>query len=381
MRPVRSPRPVAAFKPGLSKAEGEAARMVLAGGWAGSGIYVRLFERRLADAAGVPYAHAVTSATAALHLALKVLEVEGGEVITTPLTSPATNHAILHNRAVPVFCDVEEKTGNLDPLRVEQALGPRTRAIIAVHFNGLPAEMNALRALARRRGVPLVEDAGAALPLGGLYRGRPLGSLGDIAAFSFSRKIFSTLDGGAVLHRRRAWSGRLSRLRNLGQKEAGGAEERSRGLTEAGFPYRLNDVAAAMGLSQFERWEKTSARLAKLDRMFRAGLAGPAVLEFPAAPAHSVRSLSCFPVRVRSGKRALREFLRSREIMTDDWIYPNHLFPLYKPWRRRLPAAEKLARELVYLPFYPGLTDAEAGRVLDAVREFARGGRTRKPSA
>lgn len=361
---------IAAFKPPLTQAEAGAVAEAIASGWAGTGVYVRLFERRLAQAAGTAHALATSSGTAALHLALKVLDLEGSEVITTPLTYPAPNHAILYNRAIPVFCDVEEDTGNLDPRRAAELVTPRTRAILAVHFNGHPCDMDALLALARERGLAVVEDAGASLPLGGLYRGRALGSLGDLACFSLGRKNFSTMDGGAVAHRNPEWAARLRRLRNLGQEEGEDPTQRPGEIAELGFPYRMNDLAAAMGLSQFERWEAVSARLAKTERLYREGLQGLPGFELPAQKPYARRSLSCFALRVRSGKDGLRAFLLKRGIRTDAWLHPNHLFPLYKPYRRRLPAAERLAQELLYLPFYPGLKDEEAQRVVEAARAF-----------
>jgi perosamine synthetase len=364
--------PVLAFKPGLTAADARAVAQAVGSGWAGGGVYVRLFERRLAAAVGVPHALAVSSGTAALHLALRVLDVEGGEVITTPLTSPATSHAILYNRARPVFGEVEDGTGNLDARRAAELVTSRTRAIVAVHFNGQPCDMDALRRLAREKGLALVEDAGGALPVGGLYRGKPLGSLGDLACFSFSRKNFTTLDGGAVVHRAGRFAARLRRLRNLGQDEGPAAGERAREISELGFPYRMNDLTAAVGLSQFDRWDASAARLAGLERLYRAAVAGLSGLEPPVERDGARRALSCFPVRVRGRgrKNALRAFLAARGVRTDDWLRPNHLFPLYESRGLRLPIAERLASELLYLPFYPGLTGAEAGRVVEALSAF-----------
>lgn len=374
METAQAPRAVAAFKPGLTAAEGRAVAEAFSSGWTGTGVYVRSFESRLARVTQVPHAVATTSGTAALHLALRVLELDGAEVITTALTSAAVNHAVLYNRAAPVFCDVEPDTGNIDPRLAARLVTPRTRAILAVHFNGHPCDWDALTELARERGLALVEDAGGAIPGEGAYRGRPLGSLGDLGCFSFGRKNFTTLDGGAVVCRKGAWASRLKRLRNLGQAESASPAERERtprGITELGYPYRMNDLTAVLGLSQFARRDEIIARLEALDSLYREGLKGLTWLEPPVEKQWARRSLSCFAVRLRGArKEALRAFLSGRGIGTDDWLVPNNLYTLYKPYRRPLPMAERLASELVYLPFYPGLSDEEAGRVVEGVRAF-----------
>lgn len=363
---------VAAFKPDLTRAESRALAQAIDSGWVGSGVYVRLFESRLASALGSGRAVAVTSGTAALHVVMNALGVEGGEVITTPLTSPATNHAILYNRAVPVFCDVDPDTGTIDPALAARLVTRRTKAIVAVHFNGHPCDMDPLLALARARGLPLIEDAAAALPFDGHHRGRRLGTMGDAGCFSFSRKNFTTLDGGAVFCANAKLASRVTRLRNLGQRDSKRPEDRGPDLDELGFPYRMNDLAAAMGLSQLDRWEATLARLRTLDATYRRALEESPKLSAPGEKPGTARSLSSFPVRIRAGKDRLRAFLAARGVRTDDWLRPNHLLPLYRPYRRRLPAAECLAEELLYLPFYPGLTDAEAAKVAEALRAFRR---------
>lgn len=372
METARAAGVVAAYKPGLGAEESRALAEALASGWMGSGVYTRMFESKLAHALGVPHVLAVNSGTAALHLALASLDVEGAEILTTPLTSANTNHAILYNRATPVFCDVDPITGNLDPQWAARAVTPRTKAILAVHFNGHPCDMDALSTLARERGLALVEDCGAALPFGGFYRGRPLGSLGDIACFSFSRKNFTTLDGGAVVCADAARAARLKRLRHLGFSDGSDPARERGGLLELGFPYRMNDLAAVVGLAQFQRLDSLQERLNSLENLYRQSLRDLPGLALPAVKSRMRRSPSYFPLRVPGRKAALRDFLREHGIATDDWLTPNHLYDLYEPFRRSLPVAEKLAGELVYLPFYPTLGDEEAARVVEAVSAFWR---------
>ncbi|MBI3553932.1 MAG: DegT/DnrJ/EryC1/StrS family aminotransferase [Elusimicrobia bacterium] len=340
--------------------------------WLGTGIYTRLFESRLAREVGRPIALATNSGTAALHLALKALGVEGGEVVTTPVTSVATNHAILYNSALPVFCDVEPRTGNIDPGRIEALLTPRTRAIVAVHL-GHACDMDAILEIARRRKLPVVEDACACHAVGGFYKDRPLGSLGQIGAFSFGRfKGLSTLDGGALVFGRAAWRERLSRLRRLGHREdEGGMAAGPAGVEELGYHYRMNDLAAAIGLSQLGRRRAIQDRLDAVLARYREGLSGASFLEMPEPLAYSRGVRAYAAVKVSGGRRdALRRYLADGGVQVNDCLYPNHLYKLYKPYARSLPAAEKFCAQTLHLPFYPGLRDQEIDRVLQLVRDF-----------
>lgn len=363
---------IRAFLPALGDREAAALKEAVASGWLGTGIYTRLFEARLCREIGAPLALATNSGTAALHLALKVLGVEGGEVVTTPVTSVATNHAILYNRAAPVFCDVEPETGNIDPARIPALLSRRTRAIVAVHL-GQACDMDAVLAVARRRGIPVLEDACACPAVGGYYKDRPLGTLGDIGAFSFGRfKGITTLDGGALVYAREEWRARLTKLRRLGhaQDEEGMAEGPA-GVEELGFHYRMNDLAAVLGLTQLQRREELQRRLDSVLARYRSGLSGLGLLEFIAAKPYSRGTAGYAAVRVLGGRRdALRRFLRDNGVQANDRLYPSHLYGLYRPFRRRLPAAERFCSETLHLPYYPDLRGAQVDRIIEVIRRF-----------
>ena len=367
-------RPVSAFKLSLGKPELAAMREALESGWLGTGIYTRLFEAALARETARPLALATNSGTAALHLALKALDVEGGEVITTAVTSVATNHAILYNKAAPVFCDVEPETGNIDAARIAPLITRKTRAIVAVHL-GQACDMDGVLAVARKRDIPVVEDVCACHPVGGFYKDRPLGSIGDIGCFSFGRfKGLTTLDGGALVHSRKGWHERLTRLRRLGHGEdEGGMAEGPGGVTELGFHYRMNDLAAAIGLAQLKRRQPLQRRLDAIMERYRSGLEGVAFLEVIEAKSYSrdVRAYAAF--KVLGGRRdLLRRFLMKNDVQVNDSLYPSHLYKLYRPFYRRLPAAEKFCRETLHLPYYPALKDSEVDRVVETVRRFRR---------
>lgn len=357
----------------MTGAEAAAASDAILSGWLGTGIFTRLFEERLAQSTGRRFALATNSGTAALHLALMALDLKGGEVITTPVTSVATNHAILYNRATPVFCDVEPDTGNIDARKIAALVTRRTKAIVVVHL-GHACDMDPILELAKKRNLAVVEDACACQAVGGSYKGRPLGTIGGMGCFSFSRfKGLTTVDGGAVVHSRSELQKKLERLRRhgLADDESGSFSNRPGGVRELGFHYRMSDLCAAVGLAQLKRLAELQKSLDRLQQLYRKGLMNVPFLELYESKPYSRGVRAFMAVRVLGGRRrALQTWLRGRGIEIDDWLYPNHLYELYRPYRRRLPVAEKFCAETLFLPFYADLPDADVGRIVDAIRRF-----------
>lgn len=367
--PARPPSAIPPSRSQLGRAEARALAEAVGSGWVGTGVYARLFESRFAAFAGGARCAAVNSGTAALHLALEAAGARGGEVLLAPLDAVATAHAVALAGAEPVFCDVEPERGTLDPAAAQRALTPRTRAIVAVHLRGHPCDLAGLRALARRRRLTLIEDCCQAL--GGTYRGRPLGTLGDAGAFSFGRhKTLTTEDGGALLYRRASWAARLGRLRRLGL--SGDGQTGGRGaLRSVGWRYRMNDLSAVLGLSQLARWRGIESRLEAVREAYRDALdRHPSVSLPPEAPG-TRRGWSYFSVRARPGRAgSLVRHLRARGVAAVRWAPPAHLYALHRPRRRRLPVAEAFWKGFVDLPFSAAMTPADAGRAADALRTF-----------
>ncbi len=185
------------FRPSLDEAEWLALREPIEKGWLGLGPKTREFEEQFAAYFGAPHAVAVNSGTSALHLAFAVLDLGGGEVVTTSLTYVATNHAILYCGAAPVFADIEEDTANISVDDIERAITPRTKAICVVHYGGHPCDMDPIMELAARHGLPVVQDSAHAC--GSQYKGRHIGSFGPVNTFSFDPvKNLATGAGGMV---------------------------------------------------------------------------------------------------------------------------------------------------------------------------------------
>lgn len=320
----------------------------------------------------------VQSGLAAEFLALSALGIgPGDEVITVPNSDLATTAAISHTGASFVLVDVDLRSFNLDPALIEAAVTPRTRAIVAVHLYGLPAEMDAITAIARRHRLAVVEDA--TLALGAEYRGAPVGTLGDAACFSFApRKVLGgTGNGGMVTTRDPALAERVRLLKGYGlDPRRGDAPIRER-QAHAGFEHlveghnlKLDPIQAAVVGAKFARLDDWAARRQALADRYAARLAGVPGLGLPAAPPHVRHAWRNFVVRLPH-RDAVRARLRERGIATGVvYIPPVHLQPVYRGLGLgpgSFPHAEAAARELLCLPMHPGLTGEQVDEVASAL--------------
>ena len=363
------------FRPWYDQAEVQAVTEVLQSGWIGLGPKTAEFERRFAEYIGVSHAVAMNSATASLHLALKVLEVGGGEVITTPMTFVSTNHAILYNGGIPVFADIEPDTLNISVESIERNLTDRTRAIVVVHYGGHACDMDPILALAQAHGIPVVEDA--AHGCGGTYKGRKLGSLGTLGCFSFHAvKNLATGDGGMVTLSDAGFDQRLRRLRWCGlDKDTWDRSEVDQKyawyytVQELGFKYHMNDIAAAIGLVQLEKLERANARRREIVAYYNDRFAGLEWLETPVEKSYASSAHHNYVVKL-DRRDELIAYLGERRISAGVHYLPNHLYTMYRGYRADVPTAERVWRRLVTLPLYPGMADSDVERVVEAVRGF-----------
>ena len=364
--------------------EDEIAEVVasLRAGWIGTGPKVAAFERAFAVYKGVDDAVALNSCTAALHLAILAAGIgPGDEVITTPLTFCATANAILHAGATPVVADIDPLTMNLDPDAVARRIGPRTRALLPVHFAGRPCEMTPLVDLARRHGLKLIEDCAHAIETE--YRGQKAGTFGDFAAFSFYvTKNVVTGEGGIVLAKTPE---ALARIRILGLhgmskdawKRFGDEGFKHYDVVECGFKYNMMDLQAAIGLHQLRRvesaWERRRAIWARYDEAL-ADL--PITLPAPAAPdtRHGLHLYTLLVDEARAGisRDALLDHMTRWRIgvgvhyraLTDHPYYQQHL-----GWQAGdAPHATRIGRQTVSIPLSPKLTDDDVEDVIAALR-------------
>jgi len=362
--------------------------------WITTGPKTRQFETDFAAYLQAPGALAVSSCTAALHTALVSARVgPGDEVITTPMTFAASVNVIEHVGARPVLVDVEPDTLNLDPKNVAAAMTPRTRAILAVHYAGHPAELDALSAIAAAPGgggggCILVEDAAHALPA--RYRGRPIGSGGNPTAFSFyATKNLTTAEGGMLT----AAPEFLAQARIVGlhgmsrdawKRYAQGGSWYYEVLLP-GFKYNMTDIQAALGLWQLRKLARLQQRRAEIVDQYNRAFADEPALELPVTRPEVEHAWHLYVVRLRldalsiDRNRFIHE-LAARNIGTSVHFIPIHLHPYYRDRYGFSPASFPVAyanyERMLSLPLAPRLSDADVGDVIEAVRDVVRSFRT-----
>lgn len=374
-------------KPWLGRAEIAALGRPIAGGWITQGPEVAAFEREFAAAVGAPYACAVASGTVALELALEALGIGAGdEVITVSHSFIATANAIRLRGATPVFVDIDPRTFNLDPAGLEAAITPRTRAILCVHQLGMPCDLPAILAIARARGLQVVEDAacavGSQIRIGRRWEpiGRPRGAA---ACFSFHpRKVITTGEGGLIATRDAALDRRLRLLRHQGMSVSD--RERHESATVvfeeyvlAGRNGRLTDLQAALGRAQLRRLPVILERRRRLADRYREGLAALPGFIAPAEPAWAQSNWQSYCVYLPADldQRAVLQFLADRGIAARRGVMCAHREPAYPAgtWSSGdLKNGETASDRAILLPLYPQMTAREQKIVLAALREAGR---------
>ena len=336
------------------------------------GHFIGDFETAFARHCGVRHAVGCSSGTTALHLALLGAGCgPGDEVIVPTLTFVASANAVVYCGATPVFADVEPRTMTIDPARVEALITPKTRAIMAVHLFGHPADMDPLRTLADRYGLALVEDAAEAH--GALYKGRCVGSLGDVAMFSFfGNKIITTGEGGMVTTSNDELAERVRLLRGQGMDP-----RRRYWFPVVGFNYRMTNIEAAIGLAQLERIDDHLGARQRVRRWYDERLADLTdVLELPREEPWAHHSFWMYTVLLKDEAGIGRDDLMSR--MNDDGIetrpvfYPMHVLPPYRDASGPCPVADRLSARGVSLPTHGGLTEDDVDRVAASLRASVR---------
>ncbi len=369
-------------RPSITEAELAEVEACLESGWLSTGPRTERFEQALADYTGAAFALGTNTGTAALHLGLLAVGVgPGDEVVTTPMTWVSTANVILHAGAIPVFADVDEETLNIDPARAEEALSEQTRAIVPVHYAGLPCDMDALTDLARARGASVVEDAAHAL--GARYRGRPIGSIADATMFSFHpAKNMTTGEGGALVTSREDVAARARRLRFHGidqspENRFGGRGPASYDVVEAGFKYNISDLQSAIGLHQLAALDERNRRRKELAELYRREIAhldgvrtlGDAAYDYEHAWHMMVVRVDTD--RLDVDRDGVVEALRERGIGAGVHFVPLNLQTLYLQYAAgaSLPNATRAHAEIVTLPLFPDMADEDVARVLGALED------------
>lgn len=373
--------------PWFDKEEEQAVLDVLRSGWVTTGPKVRQFETGIAEYSGAAYGVATYSCTHAMLLALRALDIgEGDEVITTVYTFPSTSHAICHHGAKPVFVDVEPDTFNIDVEQIESRITGRTRAILPVHFAGHPCDMDGILDVARRHNLYVIEDAAHAL--GSSYKGRPIGSIGDITCFSFyATKNLCTGEGGMAVMNQESWAKRMRILGMYGITDAREIwENRYReggsihfDVVELGYKCNMTDLTAALGLVQLRKLDWFTRTRQHFASVYDEAFAGHKGVCVPVVKDYANTCRHLYPIlldldQLRLSRDDFIGALAEANVATSVMFVPLH----YHRYYARLlghapgdfPTAEDLFSRVLCLPLSPRIGENAIRTVADVVRQL-----------
>lgn len=375
--------------PYLGEEEIEEVAMALRSGWLSKGPRTVEFEAEFARYVGSMHAVGLNSCTAGLHLAQLALGIgPGDEVITTPFTFVATANTIVHCGATPVFVDIDPITLSLDPDLLERAITPRTKAIIPVHYAGFPCEMDRILPVAERYKLKVIEDAAHAV--GGAYKGRPIGTLGDITCFSFyATKNLTTGEGGMITTDDEELAQRIRVMSLHGMSRNAWNRYTETGswyyeVEHAGFKYNMTDIQAAMGLVQLRKMDRMQMLRTRHAARYRELLCGCEELILPCDTSQHRHAWHLFAIRLRLerltiSRNELIDRLGEAGIGVSVHFIPIPLHPVYRRLGYRLedyPVTAQVYEAILSLPLYPGMTDEQvdyvAQHVLSSIKDNRR---------
>jgi perosamine synthetase len=350
----------------LTGREKEYVNQCLDSTWISSkGEFISRFENEFANYIGAQHATSVCNGTVAIHLALEALDLApGDEVIVPTLTYIASVNTILHAGATPVFADSIESTWQLDPEDVRRKITPRTRAVMAVHLYGLPCDMDRLISICKEQKLYLVEDCAEAF--GTCYKGKHVGTFGDIATFSFyGNKTITTGEGGMVVSNSRELLDKAYHLKTQGVSPV-----REYWHDAIGYNYRMTNICAAIGLAQLEQADAIIERKRQIAGWYREGLKGLPLITHDEIPDTIHSYWMCSIAVDDAGQRQpLREYLNVDGIETRPLFHPAHTLP-HCATGQEFQVAESLAARGINLPSYPGLSRENVNVICAAISSF-----------
>jgi perosamine synthetase len=355
--------------PDIGEAEIQAVVNVLRSSRLSLGPKMEEFERCVAEYVGASHAIALSSGTSGLHCSLRALGIaEGDEVILPSFTFIAAANVVRYERAVPVFVDIDPVTMNMDPEKIAAAVTPRTRAILVVHTFGCPVDMDAVLAIARAHNLLVIEDACEAI--GAEYRGRKVGTIGDVGVFAFyPNKQITTGEGGVVVTNNAETARMVKALRNQGRFDSDDWFQHS----ILGFSYRISEMDCALGVEQMHRIDDILERRASVARTYHGLLKDNADLVLPPMdPEYGRISWFVYVVRLAenftmANRDWIVKMLALRGIGSGRYFAPVHQQPAYQDYRVSLPVTEALAQRTIALPFFNRLTRDEIEQVCAAL--------------
>lgn len=370
--------------PDIGEEEVRSVVETLRSGWITTGPKVRHFEEEFAKYVGASHAIAVNSGTAALHLALEAVGIkEGDEVIVPTMTFAATAEVVLYFKAKPVLVDCQPDTLNLDPDLVEKAITRKIRAIIPVHFGGHPCEMNRIIDIANKHNIKVIEDAAHALPAS--YKGKMVGTLGDITCFSFyATKTITTGEGGMAATENPEWADRMRIMSLHGISKDAWRRYTAEGswyyeILFPGYKYNMTDIAAAIGIEQLRKCNRFLEARRHIAEMYDKGFADLPEISRPVCEPDLQHAWHLYVIqlnleRLRINRNEFIELVKKENIGTSAHFIPLHLHPYYRNTFRYkpedFPNAGDLFERIVSLPIYPKMTKRDVQDVVEAVRKI-----------
>jgi perosamine synthetase len=378
-------RTIPIARPFVGKEEEEAVVQSLRSGWLSQGPRVAEFERQFAHYVGASHAIAVSSCTTALHLAFLGAKLgPGDEVLCPSLSFIATANSVRYVGATPIFVDIDPLTFNIDPAKIEAAITPRTKAILAVHQIGLPAAMDEINEIARRRNLLVIEDAACAI--GSMYKGQRIGAPHSLmACFSFHpRKILTTGEGGMITTSDEKLATRIRQLRQHAMNTSDLARHQSQKVVlesydEVGYNFRMTDMQASVGLVQLGRVEGFIARRREFAARYTRALEDLGWLIPPSEPAGCKHNFQSYMARLTKNapvsRDELMQQLLDRGISTRRGIMASHREAPYRDprWEKELPETNLATNECIILPLFHQLTEEEQSFVIESLSEIASG--------
>lgn len=372
-------------RPCIGEAELREVEKVLRSGWLTTGPRTHRFEEHFAEYVGARYAIAVNSATAALHLALEALGVQAGdEVITTTFTFAATAEVIRYLDAKPVLVDIDPVTLNIDVNQIREVITPKTKAIIPVHVAGQSADLNEIHNIAKQNGLAVVEDAAHALST--WYKGRLIGGISDLTAFSFyCTKPLSTGEGGMITTNDERLADRCRIMSLHGISKDAWKRYTSEGswyyeIIAPGFKYNMTDIAAALGLVQLDKLEAMTCRRLEIAASYNMAFREHPSLEIPKCAPYTTHCYHLYIIRLNLDQLTIDRntfinYLRDANIgVSVHWI-PLHIHPYYREMYgykpEDFPVASQQYERIISLPIYPTMSDTDVNDVISAVKQIA----------
>lgn len=361
-------------KPSLGKEELNRINEVFNSGWLGMGSMVFQFETKLKEFLNAKYVIAVNTGTSALHLALDSIGLcPADEVIVPSLTFAGSVQAIMLSGAKPVFCDIEKDTLNMDTNDLRKRITRKTRAIMPVHYGGLPCDMDKILQITHKAKIIVIEDAAHAF--GSVYKGKKIGSFGDITCFSFDPiKNITCAEGGAVITKNKSIANKVIKKRILGiDKDTWHRYRNSRNwlykVTTSGFRYHMSNINAAIGIEQLKKIDEFMRKKRQIAFRYEDALKNINGLELLKRDYLTIAPFN-YVIKVRKNRDAFMHFLKKKGIETGVHYIPNHLQPFFAKYKVKLPVTEKVWKEIVTLPFYYDMSDLDVSLVIQAIKDF-----------